>query len=88
MPKPLLEQLVLHELDDVLCGIRASYFIRLQREDMVEFQQQCHCLLNQIRWPFFEVIQPAILLQGGKEEVLSLLSLELNRLWPVGVFIV
>ena len=86
-PKPLLEWLVLHELDDVLRGIRASYFIRLQREDMVEFQQQCHCLSSQIRWPFFEVIQPAILLQGGEEEVLSLLSQEFNRLWPVRVFI-
>ena len=46
--KPLLKWLVLHELDDVLCGIHASYFIRLQREDMVEFQQQCHRLPSQI----------------------------------------
>ena len=87
-PKPLLEWLILHELDDMLRGIRASYFIRLQREDMVEFQQQRHCLLSQIRWPFFEAIQPIVLLQGGEEEVLSLLSREFNRLWPVGVLIV
>ena len=72
MPKPLLEWLVPHELNDMLHGIRASYFIRLQREDMVEFQQQRHHLPSQIRRPFFEVIQPAILLQGGKEEVESL----------------
>ena len=87
-PKPLLECLVLHELDDVLCGIHATYFIRLQREDMVEFQQQCHHLPSQIRQPFFEAIQPTVLLQGGKEEVLSLLSREFNRLWPVRVLIV
>ena len=66
VPKPLLEWLVLHELNDVLHGVCASYFIRLQREDMVEFQQQCHRLLSQIRQPFFEAIQPAVLLQGSE----------------------
>ena len=75
--KPLLEWLILHELDDVLHGIRASYFFRLQREDMVEFQQQCHRLLSQIRQPFFEVIQPctvSLSLFAGSERILRRFS--------------
>ena len=85
--EPFLEWLVLHELDDMLHGIHASDFIGFQGEDMMELQQQGYGLLSQLGWPFFKVIQPAILLKGG-EKVLSLLGQQFSRFWLVRVFIV
>ena len=74
MPEPFLEWLILHELNDMLHGIRASDFIWLQGEDMMELQQQSYSLSSQLGWPFFKLVQPTVLLKGGKEEVLSLLG--------------
>ena len=60
-PEPLLEWLILHELDDMLRGICASDFIWLQGVDMMELQQQSHSLSSQLRRPFFKMVQPAAL---------------------------
>ena len=73
MPEPFLEWLILHELNDMLRGIRASDFIWLQGEDMMELQQQSYSLSSQLGWPIFKSVQPAVLLKGS-EEVLSLLG--------------
>ena len=68
-----LKWLVLHQLDDMFCGASAPNFIRLQREEVMEFLQQGHCLLSELRQPFFQAIQPAVLTKDGEEEVLPLL---------------
>ena len=73
MVKPFLEWLILHKLDDVFSGICAPDLIRLQGEDVVEFQQQGYCLLGQLGRPFFKAIQPTVLSKGGQKEVLPLL---------------
>ena len=86
--EPFLEWFVLHELNDMLCGVRASNFIGFQGEDMMELQQQGYSLSSQLRWPFFKTIQPTVLLEGGEEEVLSLLSRQFSRFWFVRVFVV
>ena len=77
-------------MSSMTCSVASVHPISLGSREKTWWNSnsKCHCLPSQIRWPFFEVIQPAILLQGGEEEVLSLLSQEFNRLWLVRVFIV
>ena len=71
--EPFFEWLVLHQFDDMFCGVSAPNFVWLQRENMVEFQQQGYHLLGQLRRPFLKAIQPTIPLKGSEEEVLPLL---------------
>ena len=76
-------------MSSMTCSMASMHPISLGSREKTWWNSNSNAtrLLSQIRQPFFEAIQPTVLLQGGKEEVLSLLSQEFNRLWPVGVFI-